>query len=679
MRRPWLVPTLVLLALLCVAASALAQDDEHFTPLLGPDSEGVRLEVRAEPDLVCIQLSDAGGPDSGRCSDFTQPDLYGPFALDLERGDEGRPTSLGGVVRANVTRVEYVTADGRTFAAGTVTAPQLGGRAGSELRFYLLTLPAGADAVTRRLLDASGGLISESDDVGGPGTGRAPRPLRGPVRLARGHGNGVDWNVYATVRNVLEPVRGDVGRRRPRMCLATNRVPFGVGSCEGSPERTFSLDYSSGCPGRRASLILGIAGPGVRVDLRMGDGRWRPARMLTAPAGYAPPGERAWVFAIPADSAVRAIRGRAADGRVVGTESLGLPPPRLSCDNGDLFGVFSSDDESPPALTGPEATVTPPGGPPVRVADAEAQLCVALGPAPDDRNCRLPSPNLADTVIAVSPDGRSIGGAVDPGVASVEARTIAGKHVRVPTDPGTGYRGRYAGLVRFFSVSGPDAIASFTLRDAAGRALIEQPVSFELSRIGRPRVLFRGRAAGGRFDVVQARFDFSDVNRPVGCLAVVRRGKTLRDPFSCLSLVERGKHLSVSLVNGEARCGLRGAFLVGGASRRAASVRGVLDDGSVVAGRLFRSGLGRAFFLSPPAGRGLRRIEVLDKAGKRLQRYAARVPPAREQCGYGFALFAAGARSAAARVVRPAAPARVGQPYAAYRSFRLTGLQWQRR
>jgi hypothetical protein len=95
----------------------------------------------------------------------------------------------------------------------------------------------------------------------------------------------------------------------------------------------------------------------------------------------------------------------------------------------------------------------------------------------------------------------------------VEARTIAGKHVRVPTDPGAGYGGRYAGLVRFFSVSGPDAIASFTLRDAAGRALIEQPVSFELSRIGRPRVLFRGRAAGGRFDVVQARFDFSDVNR----------------------------------------------------------------------------------------------------------------------------------------------------------------------
>jgi hypothetical protein len=62
MRRPWLVPTLVLLALLCVAASALAQDDEHFTPLLGPDSEGVRLEVRAEPDLVCIQLSGARLP-----------------------------------------------------------------------------------------------------------------------------------------------------------------------------------------------------------------------------------------------------------------------------------------------------------------------------------------------------------------------------------------------------------------------------------------------------------------------------------------------------------------------------------------------------------------------------------------------------------------------------------------
>jgi hypothetical protein len=130
------------------------------------------------------------------------------------------------------------------------------------------------------------------------------------------------------------------------------------------------------------------------------------------------------------------------------------------------------------------------------------------------------------------------------------------------------------------------------------------------------------------------------------------------------------------------RCDLRGAFLVGGASDRAASVRATLDDGSAVAGRLFGSALGRAFLVSPPEGRGLRRIAVLDRAGKRLQRYAGRVPAAKEQCGYRFSLYAAGARSArsaAARLVRAAVPGRVSQPYAAYRSNRLTAEPWQRR
>jgi hypothetical protein len=125
------------------------------------------------------------------------------------------------------------------------------------------------------------------------------------------------------------------------------------------------------------------------------------------------------------------------------------------------------------------------------------------------------------------------------------------------------------------------------------------------------------------------------------------------------------------------RCDLRGAFLLGGTSRRAASVRATLDDGSTVAGRVFGSALGRAFLVSPPAGRGLRRVEVLDRAGKQLQRYSGRVPAAKAQCGYSFTLFAAGAQ--AARAVRAAVPARVSQPYAAYLSNRLTAWQWQRR
>jgi hypothetical protein len=250
--------------------------------------------------------------------------------------------------------------------------------------------------------------------------------------------------MYATLRNILEPVRGDVGRRQPRLCLATLRKPFGVGSCDEGHQHSFGYDISSGCTGRRASLIFGVAGPGIRVEARTGDGRWRPVRMLAPPAGYAPAGERAWVCAIPTDVAVRAIRGRAADGRVLDVTPLGMAPPRLSCDTGEPLGFFLSDAETPPALTGPETVLTPPGGPPLRVDDADAELCVTLGPAPRDRTCDLPSPGAAGFVIAVSPDGLSIGGAVDPAVAAVEARTVNGRRVRVATDPGAAYTGRYA-------------------------------------------------------------------------------------------------------------------------------------------------------------------------------------------------------------------------------------------
>jgi hypothetical protein len=111
--------------------------------------------------------------------------------------------------------------------------------------------------------------------------------------------------------------------------------------------------------------------------------------------------------------------------------------------------------------------------------------------------------------------------------------------------------------------------------------------------------VLRGRAAGGRFDLSQSTFRFTDRERALRCLAVTRRGKTLSNPFDCLALTETGQHLSTRTMNGEVRCDLRGAFVVGGASRRAASVRARLDDGSTVAGRLFGSALGRAFLVSP--------------------------------------------------------------------------------
>jgi hypothetical protein len=91
---------------------------------------------------------------------------------------------------------------------------------------------------------------------------------------------------------------------------------------------------------------------------------------------------------------------------------------------------------------------------------------------------------------------------------------------------------------------------------------------------------------------------------------------------------------------------------------------------------LFRSALGRAFLVVAPPDRTMQSVEVLDRAGKVLRRFKARIPPARRQCGYSFGAAAASARAVA---VRPAAPPRAWQPYASDRAVRLTAGPWRRR
>jgi hypothetical protein len=312
------------------------------------------------------------------------------------------------------------------------------------------------------------------------------------------------------------------------------------------------------------------------------------------------------------------------------------------------------------------------------VRDAGATLCVAVGAGRDERNCREPTPRPFDALIAISRDERVVGGALDPLVASVDVRSSDGSHRRIPTDPGSGYAGRYAGLMRFFSASAsPGAVLdSMELRDASGHLLFRWPLRFDAERVGRPERLVSGRAPGGRFELTQSRFRLPLLKRPFRCLAVTRPGRTVSDPFRCLALTERGKHLDTRSLNGIVRCDLRAAIMVGGASREAASVRVRMADGSTAAGRLFQSALGRAFLIVAPPDRTMRDVEVLDRAGTVLRRFTARIPPARRQCGYSFGRSADSARSVA---VRPAVPSRAWQPYPADHPVRLTADPWRRR
>jgi hypothetical protein len=377
-----------------------------------------------------------------------------PFVADALGGGPSGAQAVGGAVRDGVARVEYVLTDGRRVAADTVAVPQLGGRLARALRYFLLQLPAGGEPVTRRMLDASGRVVNEEDGLFGLGPGAEPAPLKRPVRIARGDSGGARWSLYASVRNQLEPVRGEAGRRVPTVCTATSRTSSDALACDDASRTTFGVGIEPGCPGRGAALLHGVAGPGVRVEVLLGDRRLHPARMVALPPGYAQAGARAWVFAVPFDAAVQSVRARTANGRLISALDLNQPPPQLNCEGGDFgVGVFElTSAPAPPAFTTPPAVLQPAGGPALTVRDADAELCVAVGASSAERTCLPPLPYLIFSLIATSRDGSVAGGAVDPAIAAIVATATDGSRHRVATDPGAGYAGRYAGLVRFFSV-----------------------------------------------------------------------------------------------------------------------------------------------------------------------------------------------------------------------------------
>ena len=690
MRRSPILALLVLVVVLSATATALGQrGTESYVTVVGPDAQGVRLDVRARPGGVCarVRLSAAISENDG-CTDLPRIDLLSPFTLNVVAPTPSGAEAIGGAVRSGVARVEYVLPDGQRFGADTVAAPQLGGRLARALRYFLLELPAGDEPVTRRLLDASGRVVDEQDGLFEFGSAEGPPPLKGPVRLAHGRRDGAPWSVYAVLRNQLDPVRGDAGRRVPAVCTDSSRASQDASACAHASQPGFTFGIEPGCLGRRAALLHGIAGPGVRVELRLGDRRLHPARMVALPPGYAQAGARAWVFPVPFEAAVQSVRAIAAGGRLLHEVTLRREPPQLTCATGD-FGVFLLAGGDPqPVFTSPPVVLQPGGGPPLTLRDAEdAELCVSVGPAQAERTCIAPAPQVISAVMASSRGESVAGGAVDPAVAAIVATASDGSRRRVATDPGAAYTGRYAGLVRFFSVAAPRGahLVSLSLLDARGRRLFEWPLAFDFKPDGPQRRILTGRSPGGRFDLVEARFSFLPIaDESVSCLSLVRHGERVRDLLEdCMTGPGEHGHLSTREASGKVRCDLRAAVIVGGAPRAASAVRMRLSDGSTRAGRLFASPLGRAFLVVPPSRRGLRRIEIADRSGRVLRTFGTRLPPAARQCGYDFELSSQeeerSGPARAARLVRAAVPAGVSQPYAASLPVRLTALPWQRR
>jgi hypothetical protein len=143
--------------------------------------------------------------------------------------------------------------------------------------------------------------------------------------------------------------------------------------------------------------------------------------------------------------------------------------------------------------------------------DRSRRLCLALSQRGDPDSypdCERPSGRLRSPSSASSYDGSSglswQWGTVSSEVAGVELVFGGGRRVRVPTEAGGAYTGRYAGQVRFFLAEfrGYREPLYIRLLGADGATLaVPQLLSFFNRRVGPPRTLLEGGAGERRWSL----------------------------------------------------------------------------------------------------------------------------------------------------------------------------------
>jgi hypothetical protein len=319
--------------------------------------------------------------------------------------------------------------------------------------------------------------------------------------------------------------------------------------------------------------------------------------------------------AVPRGEAVRSVRAVGAD---AGYE-LREPPSALPCVGrsgwlavGFLFGIADGPVRPP---SGDEQVAAEAAGHRLLVRDAEGdRLCAGIDRLlAEGTDCTLPAVNGEDAY-GLAHDG--VVAAVLPGeVASVR---LPGGRV-VPTIEG-GYRGRYAGAVRFLlaEVRTSDPFPQYRMLDAAGAPIGSfaafDRAAFDQSPTGRQLRLASGR--GWRITVARQRFG--------ACLFLTMRGEA---PV-CVDSADAGSDGATAVVG----CTPRVAVLTGTLSGETRSVRAVLRGGRTLRARILRIprrfGGGRAFVLALPRRASMRAIRFDDRSA------ALPVLPASDQCGY---------------------------------------------
>jgi hypothetical protein len=228
---------------------------------------------------------------------------------------------------------------------------------------------------------------------------------------------------------------------------------------------------ATGIVSREVGAVAAVLGDGTRRRLRL--------RRL-------PSGGRAFALVVGRDVALRRLVALKRDG---GREVLlsGLGPGRLRC--GDSGAVGFAFGWPPPAPTGPMG---------LTVYDDGVQLCATLGrPAPHPAECRYPpiAPEDAWVLTRTEGDRKLLAGIVPGDITTAIVVLSSGERRVVTTGPQPGYGGRYAGVLRSFTVELPSraGVRSIRVFDARGR---RTTVRYgELPPAGPPRLVVGGPPA----------------------------------------------------------------------------------------------------------------------------------------------------------------------------------------
>jgi hypothetical protein len=604
---------------------------------------GVALPARAATTPKPVEVARAGavkllaGDERTQlCISLTPDDLdttcaeRGQGVAALSGAGTGDPLYVGTAVPATAANVEVRRA-GVLLATGPTVAGEAykGVRAGS-VRFALLPLPKGArtDGLRVRALSAAGTLVAVLT------AGDDEELQIGDTRLLSGRARDVRWTLHVEQLSELSPSVLDLAHETVTRCV--DAVVNGVkweGACSGGPPLQISNPFNSTQASGAETcnppfrLLYGVVdGSVASVTVLLGSGRRRT--LPTVPVGD---GHRAYALA----TGTNAVRSVTMPGQ--GVVRPARAPMSAVCAGGgqgiklfdfgsSALGLFALLIDLPPVTpAGPVTTI--PGAPAIQVADGPADtLCIALPGKPfDGLGCGIVSPVLSDQLgtfdNVISPTAFAL--AVPARVATVRLSSGDGKTVRsIPTVPDTGYRGRYAGKVRFASASiaGLAALTRLELLDAAGAVLYREGDSADDIVIGLPRVGRARRIAGraGRPSLWQTNVrDDQTVDR---CLSLTdgpapgpkdncqadRGNTTVLLDASCST-----HRLSVGIA---VRAGTRVVAETGTKARRAVRLHG----GAAV--------------LTLPGGRALRALTFTYEGHQRRVEIGA--PPAAEQCGW---------------------------------------------